>query len=297
MDGRRRVSVILVNSRAEEEELTVACVSSLRAGTRSPDQIVLVDNGSPPEVGRRLSEGLTDVDVIHTGSNLGFTGGNNAGMERALGDGADWVWVLNNDTEVEPDCLQRLLDVGEDHPGAGCVGGKILHFAEPERIWFGGGDFSVARGLGRHRSAGERDQRDRTGERKAVEEVSFLTGCSMLLRADALRQVGLFEEDFFIYVEDADLCWRLQEAGWRLLYDPGARLYHKVPWPEPEPAPHKIVLRDRNRRRLARRRFGAWKRLRFALFFYPSRAIRFAGYLLRGDRERSRAIVHGSLER
>ncbi len=301
-----RTSVILVAFRPTDEPLTLACVASLRAGTRPPDEIVLVDNGLPREVGARLeaaltADGASDAVVLRTGSNLGFTGGNNAGIAHALSGGADWVWVLNNDTEVEPECLERLLEVAGAFPEAGCVGAHILHFDDPRRIWFAGGDFLVRKALGSHHALGTLEDGmpgDPSSHGSArPREVTFLTGCSMLLRAEALHEVGPFREDLFAYVEDAELSLRLRRAGWSLLYAPGARLYHKVPWPEGEPPPWKIELRDRNRRRLVRRHYGVWDRLRFTLWFYPTRAIHLVRYLARGDRARARAIVRGVMER
>lgn len=289
-----RVAVVLINSRAVEEEDTVSCVASLRASELAPAEIVVVDNGSPPEVGDRLVARLDGVTVIRTGENLGFTGGNNLGIEHALAQGCGYVWVLNNDTIVEPDCLGRLVAAATAAPDVGAVGAKILYFDHPDHIWFGGGEFSTARALGLHRDEGRRDATPGGGP---VEEVTFLTGCCMLLSARALREVGAFETDFFIYVEDVELSVRLRQAGYRLLYVPSARMYHRITMPEPPIPPHKIVLRDRNRRRLVRRRFGLGDRLRFALFFYPTRLVHGARYLARADWARFAAICRGLVAR
>jgi GT2 family glycosyltransferase len=280
------VAVVLLNLCAEED--TAACIRSLRAGDYPALEIVLVDNGSADGSGERLRETFSGITYLQTGENLGFTGGNNCGIERALAEGCDYLLILNNDTVVDPGCVTALVEAARS------VGGKILFYDAPERIWFGGGDFSRTRALGMHRLEGRPDP---DPAEQGVREVSFLTGCCMLIPAAVLREVGAFEEDFFIYVEDVDLSLRIAAAGYRLLYQPAARLYHRVPLEEPPIPPHKIVLRDRNRRRLVRRRYGRIDRFRFALFFYPSRMVRAAQYLVRGDRARAGAIWRGMSER
>lgn len=284
-----RVGVVLLICRAEEEDFTIDCIDSLQRAGYPALEIILVDNGSPVETGERLARRLRDVRSIRLGSNMGFTGGNNRGIAQALESGCDYVWVLNNDTEVEADCLSRLIRLAEQEENVGCVGGKILHFDRPDRVWFGGGTLSRLRAIGKHRGAGAMDDISED----SPEEVTFLTGCSMLLPADVLRTVGCFEEDFFIYLEDVEMSMRLRAAGYRLLYDPRARLYHKVSLPEPALPPHKILLRDRNRRRIVRRRYRMRERMMFALFFYPSRLIHALRYLLRGDWGRAGAIWRG----
>ncbi|CAN5827818.1 N/A [soil metagenome] len=287
-----RVATVLLNLCAEED--TAACIRSLQAGDYPALEIVLVDNGSPDGSGERLREAFPEVAYLQTGENLGFTGGNNRGIERALAEGCDYLLILNNDTVVDPGCVAALVETARSTAQVGAVGGKILFYDAPERIWFGGGDFSRVRALGMHRLEG---QPDPDPAEQGVREVSFLTGCCMLIPAAVLREVGAFEEDFFIYVEDVEISLRIAASGYRLLYQPAGRLYHRVPLEEPPIPPHKIVLRDRNRRRLVRRRYGRIDRLRFALFFYPSRLVRGAQYLLRGDRERAGAIWRGMTER
>lgn len=287
------VSVVLLNYRAEDEVDTRACIESLLASDYPALDVVLVDNAAPADVTARLEADFPRVRVLRAGANLGFTGGNNLGIADALERGSAYVFLLNNDTVVEPGCVGHLVRTAESGERVGCVGGKILYHDAPDRIWFGGGELSVARGVGFHLREGEIDDRDS----EAPAEVSFLTGCCMLLPADVLRRVGGFEEDFFAYVEDVDLSLRLRRAGFRLLYQPAARLYHRVPLEEPEVSPMKIVLRDRNRRRLARRRYSAAARLRFMLLFYPTRMIHAGRYLLTGDRARLAAIWRGLTER
>ncbi len=292
--GHGRVAVVLLNYLAAAVPDTLSCIESLLAPGAVTPSIILVDNGAPKEATDRILEHYPQVHVIRTGENFGFTGGNNRGIEWALTRGFEYIWILNNDTVVEPNCLERLLEPFRGDDRVGAVGGLILYHADPDRVWFGGGQLDLVRAVGTHEWEGAPQA---AVERGAPRETGFLTGCCILASSEAIRAVGGFEEDFFAYVEDVDFCLRLRRAGFRVMFQPAARLYHKVEREGAHPPPHKIVLRDRNRRRLARRRYSRLARLRFALFFYPSRAALAARFLVQGDVERAGAILRGAWER
>jgi GT2 family glycosyltransferase len=290
--ARPRVCALVLNWCAED--LTSACVETLERSAYPALEVLVIDNASPDGSGERLARRFPHHRFLQTGENLGYTGGNNRGIEMVLPLRYDYLLILNNDTEISPDAVERLVEAAESGERVGAVAPKILYHAEPDRVWFGGGHLSLARALGYHRHEGVRDGDDgATG----VEEVSFLTGCCLLVPVPVLREVGSFAEDYFAYVEDVEFCHRLRSAGYRLLYQPEARILHHSPTGDHQPTPGQIVLRDRNRRRLARSHLTPLERLRFALFFYPSRLIRLAGYVARGDRARAMAIVRGALAR
>jgi GT2 family glycosyltransferase len=294
MRGDRRPSVVVVLLNWCAEELTRDCVESLRRTDYRKLSVILVDNGSPDGSGERLRRAFPDLCHIQTGSNLGFTGGNNVAIGRALADGYEYVLLLNNDTTVDADCVTWLVQAAQSEPNVGAVGGKIMYHDEPDRIWFAGGDLSRLRMSGLHRSQGAVDG---PGTAETVEEVSFLTGCCMLIPADVLRDVGRFREDLFAYLEDVDLSLRLSSAGYRLLYQPRARIYHRIPRAAGTIAPEKIALRDRNRRRVARAHLNGLERMGFVLFFYPTRLLLAFMYAVRGDHPRAAAVWRGMSER
>jgi GT2 family glycosyltransferase len=282
-----KVTAIVLNWCGEEE--TAACLRSLLASDYPALTVLLVDNGSPDGSGAALSTSFPDVPFLQTGANLGYTGGNNRGLRWALEHGCDYALVLNNDTVLEPSAVSRMVEAAEAHGRTGAVAPKILYAEMPDRIWFGGGRLNRTRAVGLHRLQGERDPDPHGGE---VEEVTFVTGCCLLLPARVVREVGGFDENFFAYVEDVDFSIRLREHGYALLYQPAARILHRVPLDD-RPSPFQIVQGVRNRRRLARLRFDRLERLRFAAFFYPTRLAQIAGYLIRGDRPRARAVWRG----
>ncbi|MHB1096110.1 MAG: glycosyltransferase family 2 protein [Gemmatimonadaceae bacterium] len=288
------MTVIAVVLNWNNEPDTAACLDSLVADGLPIAQVVLVDNASADGSGNRLHSRFPAARYLQTGANLGYAGGNNAGVREALAMGADWVLVLNNDTVIEPGMLHALMAAGESHSGVAAIAPKIVRFDDPTILWFDGGDFSRMRALGGHRGEGTRD---RVPELRPAERVSFLTGCCLLLRSSAIAAMDeVFRSDFFLYIEDTELCVRLARGGWELWYVPAARLRHKVPPPGAAPPARHLQLRERNRRRLVRSHYGARDRLLFWLWFYPTRVVLVLGNLIRGDLPRAQAILKGSFE-
>lgn len=283
-----RVVAVVLHWRREEE--IRACLRALLASDHPALDVVVVDNGSTDGSGARIRRDFPKIEHLRSERNLGYTGGNNRGWRYALERGpVDHFLFVNDDALVEEDAVSALVARAEEEPDVGAVAPKILERGRPERIWFGGGRLSRLRATGIHLREGETDA---TGSERA-EEVTFVTGCCLLVPASVMEELGGFEEDFFAYIEDVDLSLRLRRAGYRLWYEPAARVHHAVGAEGSEPSPRQIELRDRNRRRLVRRRYGRAAGLAFAAFFYPSRLVHLARYLVRGDRERAGGIWRG----
>jgi len=281
------VVVIVLNWCGEED--TVACIESLQRSTYSDLTILLMDNASPDGSGDRLHARFPDLPYLQTGTNLGYAGGNNRGFEHALARNADYVVVLNNDTVVDAACIGALVQTAEDS-GAALVAPKILYYDAPTIVWSAGGDFSPMKALGVHRREGMID----TPDAGKPETISFATGCSFLIRAGVLRQIGRFDESYFAYGEDVELCVRIARAGFQMLYEPKARVLHRIPVGRTKETPFQIRQRDRNRRRLARTHLGPVQRIAFARWFYTTRAIHFGRYALRGAWPEAMAILVGA---
>ena len=126
--------------------------------------------------------------------------------------------VVNNDTVAAPDCVRRLLDAGQSDERIAALAPLIVRFDAPELVWFAGGTLSRVRAIGRHDFEGgsARIAASLPAEAGGLRACSFLTGCCLLLRTEAIRAEGSFREDFFAYVEDVELSLRLSRAGWRL---------------------------------------------------------------------------------
>jgi GT2 family glycosyltransferase len=196
---------------------TAACLSSLQKLQYDNRRDIVVDNGSTDDSAARIRREFPQAELIEAGTNLGFAGGCNVGIRRALADGADYVWLLNNDTKVDPTALRALVEKAETDPQIGAVGSAIYSMEAPQRlqVW-GGGKVSFLLGGSRHffKPVGD-------------EKIQYITGASLFLRRAALDTVGLLDEGFFFYWEDSDLCFRLRQAGWRLAVAARSAVWHK----------------------------------------------------------------------
>jgi GT2 family glycosyltransferase len=163
------------------------------------------------------------VHVIENQRNLGYAAGNNVGLESAISRGADYVFVINNDTTLDPSCLRYLVTDMESTPDAAAAAPKSLYFDAPQTIYFAGGRISPA-GETLHEGVGTPD----VPECDSPCDTEWLTGCAILFRVSALRSVGLLDPRYFLLYEDADWSLRARRLGWRLRFVPGARLWHKV---------------------------------------------------------------------
>ena len=284
-------SVVAVVLNWSAEELTSECIDSLECSQYSRLRILLIDNGSPDGSGERLHARFPTIPYLQMGRNLGYGVANNRGIEWALAHGADYVLVVNNDAVVLPGAIGRLVDAAESGKDVAIVAPFIGYHDDPETGWYAGGQFSGLRGLGVHRAPRPAESLTKP------EEISFATGCVCLISARAIRDVGAFAEDFFAYVEDAEFCVRLRRAGYRILFEPRAKALHHTPRLEDDPAPYKIRLRDRNRRRVMRRHFGPLVRIPFLARFYVTRLIMLMRYSARLDWPRAAAVVQGMVER
>jgi GT2 family glycosyltransferase len=208
-------------------ELTLDTLRSL-AACRMPEHwrlhTLVVDNASSDGSPQRVREAFPDVELLALAENRRFAGGNNAGLERALAAGADAVMLLNNDVIADPKLFEKLLAAMDETPEAGAAA-PLIYFAPPsDRIWYGGGRCRPWLAHSSHRGLRERDR----GQYRSIEDTGYLTGCCLLATAEAWRKVGFLDERYFIYAEDADWCLRARAAGYRLLFVPTARLWHRV---------------------------------------------------------------------
>lgn len=238
-----KVSIIILNWNRKKD--TIECLESIEKLQISNYEleIVVVDNASSDgsqkaveQIFKKIIKKNVSCKQIRNTANLGFAAGNNVGMKYALDSGADYLLVLNNDTEVDKGLINRLLEVANKHPKAGTIAPKI-YFAKGfefhkrykkqdlgKIIWYAGGDMDWNNVYGSNHGVDEVDK----GQFEKTRETDFATGACMLLRSEALKDVGLFDEKYFMYLEDADLSQRLKKKGWEVLYTPKTDIWHKV---------------------------------------------------------------------
>ncbi len=211
-----KVSIIILNWNGKP--YLERCLSSVMAQPYPDFEVVLVDNGSTDGSAEFVAQRFPDVRLFRNAANLGFAAGNNIAIRATQ---SPYVATLNNDAWAEPAWLAELVKAMESDSQVGMCASKMLYAHQPEIIDSAGLSLDAA-GIAWNRRWGERDAPDET---ELAEVFGACAGAALYRRA-MLNQVGLFDEDFFAYLEDADLAWRAQLAGWKCLYVPTAVVYH-----------------------------------------------------------------------
>ena len=204
---------------------TLACLASLAALRNGDTEVVVVDNGSTDGSVDAVRAAHPEVHLVENGRNLGFAGGNNAGLRYAFEHGGQWAVLVNNDAVLAPDAVERLRHAAAEHPAAGMLAGKVFFDEPPDRIWFAGQRFWPAFGYsGRPRGYGRRD-----GPRyRRPYRTDRAAGAFMAASRRVVDAVGLLDEDLFAYVEDVDWCCRARAAGFEIWFVPDALAWHRV---------------------------------------------------------------------
>jgi GT2 family glycosyltransferase len=211
------IAVIVLNWNGEEDSLN--CIKALKKQTTLHD-IIAVDNASSDNFVSVVRQKYPEIAVLENTDNLGFAGGVNTGIRHAINNDYEFVALINNDATPDPTWLENLLKSANDTK-IGIVTGKLLKTAGTIDST---GDLYTSWGLAYPRGRNEAD----TGKYDLEEEVFGATGGASLYRIEMLKEIGLFDEDFFAYYEDVDLSFRAQLAGWKVIYNPKAVAYHKI---------------------------------------------------------------------
>lgn len=245
---RRRLAAVVLNYRTPDD--TLLAVKSLRALRRPPDDIIVVNNDDCDGTRDALTPVAPHITYLHTGRNLGYSGGMNVGIRDALARGADHVALVNSDVIVPPDCIERLEDCLNATPAAGIAGPVVLSRSEPDRIASLGMSYRPRSGRMRHRGFGALIDGQRLPASTVVDGVS---GCLMLVRRDVFEAAGLLDEDYFFSFEDLDFCLRARQAGFTTVLAGGAAVHHEGGRSIGATSPQRLYFAARNHLRLARR--------------------------------------------
>jgi GT2 family glycosyltransferase len=204
---------------------TIGCLESVSRLNYHNYHVLVVDNGSTDGTVQAIRHRFPSVSMLENGANLGYAGGNNAGIRQALAQGAEYVCILNNDVTVAPDFLSRLLDALEEDDAAGVATPLVAEMANPDRVWALGVMVDARTGTGTRLHVGERLQ-NREVDQPA--EVDVASGAAMLVKRQVFERVGLLDEAFYLYYEETDWCFQVRRAGYRILAVPTSVVWHKV---------------------------------------------------------------------
>lgn len=225
-----KVAVVVLNWNGKK--YIGKCLKSLQ---QLEAERIVVDNASTDGSVPYLKKNFPQVKLIINSQNLGYAEGNNVGIRHALDYSADYIWIVNPDITVGPQALQILLNFASTHPQAGILGSKVYFVPGFEFhknrytkaqigkvIWYAGGQIDWNNVITNHLGMNEVD----TGQFDTAKITDFVTGASMLLNSQMLRQVGILDPKYYLYYEETDLSLRSRRAGWELWYVPTSTVWH-----------------------------------------------------------------------
>jgi GT2 family glycosyltransferase/glycosyltransferase involved in cell wall biosynthesis len=246
----RRLAAVVLNYNTPDQ--TFLATRSLLLSRRAIDHVIVVDNSSDDRCRSALAPLLDRVTFIATGRNLGFSGGMNAGITRALDAGAGAVLLVNSDVVVPADCLEALERALYATPGAGIAGPVVLARNAPDRIASLGITYNRTTGRMRHRGVGDAAEASHPAGSIPVSAVS---GCLMLVKREVFERMGMFEPGYFFSFEDLDFCLRARDAGFSTILAPAATALHEG-GQSMGSDPRRLYFGARNHLWLAQRRGG-----------------------------------------
>lgn len=294
------VYIILLNWNNSDE--TLECLESLRRLMYPNYRVIIVDNGSKDnslvELNAFKDNSIFPITILENSNNLGFAGGNNTGINYALEDGADYVLILNNDTQVDQHFLSKLMKEMLIHKDAGIVSPAIYFSEKPRLLWFGGESKICWRKMDKLITSDF--YMKPMPQYVPTIKTNFVTGACMLIRSDILEKVIGFDDRFFLYFEDADLSFRIQKEGYELYWVPEAKIWHKVSATTlPQVGSYKMnYYNTRNVLLLARKNGPLWIKVFYmhfwAFYKYSKQVLKF---IIPGfDKKLAKAIRKGVMD-
>ena len=217
----KSVNIFVLNWNGRD--ITLDCLASLEKVTYSNANVIVIDNGSTDDSVASIKEKYPETDIIEFPTNLGFAGGNNAGFQ-STANKADYTIILNNDTIVDSNFVEPLINELESKSNTKQTAPKIYYADKPETIWFAGGKVNLWTGFIRHIGIRKKDSHDYSKKR----EIDYATGCCICMRTQDFESIELFDQTFPMYAEDVDLSIRLKQKGGSIVFIPESKVWHKV---------------------------------------------------------------------
>lgn len=282
------VSVISVNY--NQSQVTCDMIASLKKVTYPNVEIIVVDNASPSDNPEVIKQAYPEVNLIKSSINLGYAGGNNLGIAQAKGE---YLLFLNNDTEVEQNFIEPLVELFETNGQAGIASPKILYYYSDRIIQYAGSN-GINAWTGRSITIGslEKDQ----GQHDVSAPTQLADGAAMMVPMRVIKEVGLMPEMYFLYYEELDWCEMIKRAGYTCHYVAGSTIYHKESISVGKESVLKAYYMNRNRLLFIRRNIKGWQFLTsstvFLLAAVPKKAVE---YSLKLKGKHLKALIKGLL--
>lgn len=211
-----KIATILINYNGIKD--TKECIRSLKKSTVST-KIIVVDNASFNDEGSKLKEEFPEIEVLILKDNIGFSGGNNAGIKWALEHDYQYICMLNNDTLVDDAMIEKLKEANDNNS---ITTPLMYYYSHPDIIWYGGGYINYWTGNTKHRYLNKSFKKIR------VEDCTFATGCCLFFNVEIIKKIGLLDESYFMYCEDSEFSLRCKKNNIKITFVPNAKLWHKV---------------------------------------------------------------------
>lgn len=290
----KELAIILLNYNNVED--TLECVRSIEENYSEKCTIIVVDNMSSDNSKEILIKNEDRYKLILNDVNEGFAHGNNIGIKWAMSQGFEYVMLLNNDTLVAKQSIERMMMAIKKDKKIGIVSPRIMYYPNKENIWFDGGQIDWFKFIVLHKNM-NKNINDITENKDNEEFVDFITGCCMLIRREVIDSIGYLPEEYFMYYEDVDYCVRVKDGGFKLVNIKDSIIYHKVSSASGgEDSPFSIKWGTRNRiifMNKYKQRVSIIKYYGGVLFFYTTRIVKLINYKLKGDKQRFNAIIDG----
>lgn len=284
--ARPLISIIILNY----NQLKVTCefIDSARKLTYPNFEIIMVDNASNEDPTDFISHHYPEVRLIRNRENLGFTGGNNVGIRSGSGE---YFLIINNDTEVVPDLLERMVEPFEKDPTVGVVSPKIRYYSHPKIIQYAGFT-EVNPFTGRNKPIGGNTEDH--GQFDTPGYTAYAHGAAMMVKKEVIAKVGLLPDIFFIYYEELDWSAHIRRAGYKVYYQPSALIYHKESITMGKESAMKAYFHNRNRILFMRRNTTVMQFMFFSLFYMflvvPKTVVKYSA---RGQLEHLKSFFRG----
>ncbi|MEP6684162.1 MAG: glycosyltransferase family 2 protein [Parafilimonas sp.] len=286
MINKPLISIITVNY--NNVNITADLLRSILRLEYSNIEVIVVDNDSSENPSEELKKIIPSAQIILSEKNLGFAGGNNLGIKAAKGD---YLFFVNNDTELSPQIFDGLLEIFEDYPDAGVVSPKFHYFYAPGTIEFAGYN-AINAFTGRNSMVGCRTKDE--GQYDAIAKTNYAHGGGMMVSRKVIDEVGLMPEVYFLYYEEFDWCEQIKRKGYSIYYQYKSLIYHKESMSVGKKSTLKTFYLNRNRILFMRRNIKGLSFLGFAFYYtfltLPKNTI---NYLFKKENDHLKAFWKG----
>jgi len=259
-----KIFIIILNWNGKDD--TIECLNSLEKIDYKTYKIILIDNDSRDNSAKEIKKKFPNVKLIQSKKNLGWVGGNNIGIKYALENKADYILLLNNDTVVDKKFLSEMIKIAEKDEKIGIVSSKSYFYSNPNILQYTTLKFNFKTGQSILEGYGQEDK----GQFDNSQEMDLCGGACMLIKSEVFEKIGLLDEIYSLYFGDTDLGIRTRRAGYKIIFCPKAKIWHKVSMSiGGNSCPVKEYLMNRNRVVFMKKytNKGQFYRFLFHLFF------------------------------